>query len=323
MNKKIALYDADSEHIKNKSFPNYALMKISAYHKKNKDIVEWFNRFDELKYDVIYSSKIFDFTDRPMFLSENVITGGTGYNIKKKLPQIIDNMFPDYSIYPKCDYAIGFIPRGCIRKCRWCVVPEKEGYIQPYREWKDLIRKDTNKLVLMDNNILASDYGINQLSQMIGRNIKIDLNQGMDARLVTSEIAEMLSRLNWIKYIRFSCDTKEQIESIVKVYNLFKKYGVKPYRMFVYFLVTTDLEDASIRINELRKLSGITVYAQAERNSFKEIIPNKEQLEFAQRYVYSGVWRKESFNDYCKRNANMSKKSISATQEQINVFELL
>lgn len=306
MNKRIALYDVDSEHIRNKSFPNYALMKISAYHKEKKDIVEWFNRFDELKYDVIYSSKIFDFTDEPVFLSENVITGGTGYNIKKKLPQVIDDMFPDYSIYPNCNYAIGFITRGCIRKCRWCVVPEKEGYIQPYREWKDLIRQDTNKLVLMDNNILASDYGIEQLFQMIGTNIKIDLNQGMDARLVTPEIAEILSRLNWIKYIRFSCDTKEQIESIVKVYNLFKKYGVKPYRMFVYFLVTTDLEDANVRINELRKLSGITVYAQAERNSSKGIIPNKEQLEFAQRYIYSGVWRKESFNDYFERNKKIN-----------------
>lgn len=323
MNKRIALYDADSERIKNKSFPNYALMKISAYHKKNKDIVEWFTHFDELKYDTIYSSKIFDFTNTPMFLSENVITGGTGYDVKKKLPQFIDDMFPDYSIYPKCDYAIGFITRGCIRKCRWCVVPEKEGDIQPYREWKDLIRKDTNKLILMDNNILASDYGIGQLSQMIGTNIKIDLNQGMDARLVTPEIAEILSRLNWIKYIRFSCDTKEQIHSIIKVYNLLKKYNVSPYKIFVYFLVTADLEDASIRINELRELKGITVYAQAERNSSKGIIPNKEQLEFAQRYVYSGVWRKESFNDYCKRNENKYTKSISATQEQINIFELL
>lgn len=301
--KRIALHDADSEHIKNKIFPNYALMKISAYHKQKGDEVEWLSpiKFEELRYDRIYSSKIFDFTEEPVFLNDNIITGGTGYNISKKLPNYIDDLFPDYSIYPECDYAIGFITRGCIRKCKWCVVPEKEGYIKPYRVWKDLVRQDSKKLVLMDNNILASDFGIEQLVSMIGEDVRIDLNQGMDARLMTPEIAEIISRLKWIRYIRFSCDTKEQIDDIGRVYNLLKKHKVASSNIFVYFLVTKDLEDAEMRIESLRKLKGISVYAQAERNSRKGIIPTKKQLEFAQRYVYSGLWRNQSFTDYCNR----------------------
>lgn len=60
----------------------------------------------------------------------------------------------------------------------------------------------------MDNNILSCAYGIQQLERLIGSGYKIDLNQGMDARLVDREIAQILSKLSWIRHIRFSCDKK-------------------------------------------------------------------------------------------------------------------
>ena len=97
------------------------------------------------------------------------------------------------SIYPACDYAIGYLTRGCPNRCRWCIVPKKEGNIRPYRAWQDLVRQDTDKLVLMDNNILACDYGVEQLAGLIGSGYRIDLNQGMDARLVTPEVADILA----------------------------------------------------------------------------------------------------------------------------------
>lgn len=295
----IAIHDSDSDHLKNKTFPNYALMKISAYHKSKGDNVEWW--YPLKNYTTVYSSKIFDFTEENPYLPVDTIKGGTGYNIQKKLPTYIDDMFPDYSIYPKCDYSIGFITRGCIRNCKWCIVPKKEGSIKPYRNWKDLIRKDTNKLKLLDNNILASNYGISQLSQMIGKNIRIDLNQGMDARLVTNEIAEILSKLKWIKYLRFSCDTKSQIESILRTCELLKKYDISYYKIFIYLLVTKDLNDADFRVQELKKLKGITIYAQAEQNPNLGVIPNKAQKEFAHRYIYGRTYKKETWQQYCKR----------------------
>ena len=150
---KIGLHDSEKEHLRNKSFPNYALMKISAYHKSKGDKVEWWSPLE--KYDKVYSSKIFDFTPENPYLPPDTIKGGTGYDMKSVLPQEIDDMYPDYSIYPECDYAVGFITRGCPNSCRWCVVPKKEGEIKPYRKWQELIRPDSNKLILMDNNILA------------------------------------------------------------------------------------------------------------------------------------------------------------------------
>lgn len=252
-------------------------------------------------FDKVYSSKIFDFTPENPYLPPDAIKGGTGYDIHSVLPDEIEAMFPDYSIYPDCDYAIGYITRGCPNHCRWCVVPEKEGDIKLYRTWQELVRQDSKKLVLMDNNILACEYGIQQLESLIDSGYSIDLNQGMDARLVTDRIAEILSRLKWIKYIRFSCDTTGQIKAVENAVRLLEMHGVKPYRVFIYLLVTSDIYNAVKRVECLKKFKGITIYAQAERNERLGIVPNKLQLEFAQRYIYSGKFRKETWSEYCKR----------------------
>lgn len=312
----VGLHDAEFERIRGKSFPNYALMKISAWHKQRGDTVELFTpvaaeqltlveeyppKRDASFYDVVYSSKVFDFTPENPFLPADTIKGGTGYNIKSQLPPEIDAMFPDYSIYPNCDYAIGYITRGCPNKCPWCVVPQKEGGIKPYRHWQELVRPDSKKLVLMDNNILSCEYGIAELESLIGSGYAIDLNQGMDARLVDDRIASILARLKWISFIRFSCDQKSQIAAITKTVELLGKYGVKPRKLFVYVLVTKDIEDAAYRAERLRELGNISLYAQAERNESKGIIPNRAQLEFAQRYVYGRCYKKETWREYCER----------------------
>lgn len=303
----IGLHDAEMEHFKRgKTFPNLALMKISAYHKNRGDTVNWWTPDSLQKYDMVYSSKVFDFTPINPQLPPTAIRGGTGYRdipLNQQLPPEIDAAYPDYSIYPSCDYAIGYLTRGCPNHCPWCVVPAKEGGIRPYRSWEQVVRTDSKKLVLMDNNILACDFGISQLESLIrsGYGYEIDLNQGMDARLVDDHIASILSRLKWIRHIRFSCDQKSQIKAIENAAALLAEHGVRPYRLFIYLLVTADIRDAVDRVEKLKQLKGITIYAQAEKNPRKGIMPNAAQLEFAQRYIYSGRYRKESWDDYCNR----------------------
>lgn len=302
---RVGLHDAEQEYLKHKTFPNYALMKISAYHKARGDSVEWWSPIFGDKYDLIYSSKVFDFTPENEYLPPTAIRGGTGYAdipINQQLPPEIDAAFPDYSIYPECDYAIGYITRGCPNHCPWCVVPAKEGAIKPYRAWEQLVRPDSKKLVLMDNNILASEYGIEQLESMIGSGYAIDLNQGMDARLVDDRIAGILARLKWIRFIRFSCDQTAQIEPIMRTAELLEKHGKKPYNLFIYLLVTKDVENAAYRVEQLKKLKGVSIYAQPERNERKGIIPNDLQKEFAQRYVYGRSYLKESWPEYLERH---------------------
>lgn len=312
----IGLHDAEMDYLKHKTFPNYALMKISAWHKAAGDTVEWWNPL--CRYDRVYSSKVFDFTPEDPYLPEDTVRGGTGYRdipTDAELPPEVESMFPDYSLYPDCDYAIGYLTRGCIRNCRWCVVPQKEGKIRPYRTWRELVRPDTDKLVLMDNNILASDHGITQLESMAGSGYRIDLNQGMDARLVDDRIAGILSKLEWIRFIRFSCDQKSQIGSVKRTIELLGNYGIRPYRIFVYILVTKDIRNAAERVEALKIYRGINLYAQAERNERLGIMPDELQLEFQQRYVYGGCYRTETWEGYCRRKGisfDTKEKAIEA-----------
>lgn len=285
--------------MKNKSFPNYALMKISAYYKSKGHQVEWW--IPDKKYDMVYSSKVFDFTPENENLPKNTIKGGTGYGIYEELPQEIDCCYPDYSLYPQCDYAIGFLTRGCINHCSFCVVPKKEGDIKPYAVWQDLVRSTSDKLVLMDNNILACEHGIEQLKELSETNYKIDLNQGMDIMLLNDEICSILKKLKWIKYIRFSCDKEYQLPYFEKMIQLFDKHKISKSKVFVYILVQKDLENADRPVQALHNMcKSFSLYAQAERN--KGIVPDRLQLEFAQRYVYGKCYKKENFKQYCDRH---------------------
>ncbi len=300
---RIAIHDADAEHLKmcNK-FPNYALMKISAFHKALGDTVEWFSAIESQCYDKVYSSKVFDFTPENDYLPPDTIKGGTGYGIFEDLPKEIDDMFPDYSIYPECDYAIGYLTRGCPNKCANCYVPQKEGDISPYRTWQEIVRSDTKKLVLMDNNITAHPHGIEQLRQLAETDYKIDINQATSVFSITPEIAQIFAKLKWIKYIRFACDRKSQIQALHRAARLLEEVGIPNSRLFIYVLLTKNLEDDLERIYSLRKLKSATIYGMPYKDMRINEMPERWQNVMAQKYIYSGQWRKIDWDEWVENH---------------------
>ena len=140
------------------NFPNLALMKLSSFHKKSGDSVDWYHPLFS-RPDRIYASKVFTFTqDYTDYAPRHPepIRGGTGYDPSEKLPDDVERMSPDYSLYPNWTAAIGFLTRGCIRNCPWCIVPRKEGMLC---EVDDIERVSAGRkeVVLLDNNFLAAD----------------------------------------------------------------------------------------------------------------------------------------------------------------------
>ena len=278
---RIGLIDVDGHASKKKwgatIYPNIALGKIARYHRELGDTVEWYNPFVKW-YDIVYMSKVFNFSpDYEYYINAyQVVKGGTGYDINSQLPQAIDRCQPDYSIYPNIprDYAYGFLTRGCPNKCRWCVVPKKEGAIRPYMDVDQIAIEGRNKLVLMDNNILsAGDYAHEQLDKIIARKYRVDFNQALDARLVTDDFARQLAQVKWLdkNRIRFGCDTPAQIQECERAMDMIISYGFKG-EFFLYTMLNNDFWECYNRIlywwdklQEQRKNhSSNLVYAYAQ-----------------------------------------------------------
>lgn len=219
---KIGLQSCD-----NTSFPNLALMKLSAWHKAQGDTVEWYQPFSD-RYDRVYVSRVFSTSpDYDLCINaDEVIRGGTGYDIKlvngrelytpsANLPYEVEHIYPDYDLYGIKDTAYGFLTRGCPRGCEFCIVAPKEGRKSiKVADLSEFWRGQKN-IVLCDPNILACREWEELIGQCADSKANIDFNQGLDIRLMTKAKAEAINRCK-IKEIHFAWDRYEDKEIILR-----------------------------------------------------------------------------------------------------------
>lgn len=251
----VGLIDVDGRH-----YPNLALMKISAWHKTKGDDVEWCLPIKH--YDIVYQSKVFDETYSPDInfvpLAGKVIKGGTGYGLDNKLPDEIEHIYPDYSLYPELtkDIAFGFLTRGCPRGCKFCIVAGKEGRRSVKVADLSEFWRGQKYIELLDPNILACRDRAQLLQQLIDSNATVNFSQGLDIRFVNDEVIDLLNRVK-IKEIHFAWDNpKDDLEPLFKAYRERAKH--KPHGKYgtVYCLVNfgSTLDEDLYRIYTLRDL---------------------------------------------------------------------
>lgn len=281
------------------NYPNLALMKISRWHKERGDEVDWYNPFDW--YDVLYMSKVFSFTEDWLQVITNVgriVKGGTGYSLTENLPEEIDRLQPDYSIYPSIpsDTAYGFLTRGCPNKCKWCVVPKKEGEVRPYMDCDDIAIEGRTSLILMDNNILAVPDRMKILDKLIKRGYKVDFNQGLDARLVEPGIAERLANVRWIKRIRFGCDTEAQVRMCEKAIEMIQECGYKG-EFLLYCMLHGSISECYKRVSHWRDNHKVVPFCQP----YRDITHPRQEIPQWQLDMQRWADRKELFfsTDFC------------------------
>lgn len=291
---KIGLIDVDSHN-----FPNLALMKISAWHKSQGDTVEWNMPFDH--YDIAYKSKIFTFTpDVDVINADIVKQGGTGYDLKNKLPADIEAMQPDYSIYPQYTEAYGFLTRGCPRGCKYCVVSEKEGRCSKQVADVSDFRRNRKIIKLLDPNILACKDREKLLQQLIESKAWIDFTQGLDIRFTDTDVINLLNKIK-VKTIHFAWDNPKDdlTEQFIKFSELFKSKDPRKKRVYVLTNYSSTHDEDLYRINTLRKI-GYDPYVMIYN---KETAPRETRL--LQRWANNiKAWRMcERFEDFDPRLA--------------------
>lgn len=308
---KVLLLDGDS------TIPNLALMKLSTYHKnigdkiifKRLNIPYYPSRkkkeiFIETKeFKKVYCSLIFE-GGKEYIKGENIIFGGTGVDLTTNLSEEVENLPPDYFLYPENDISYGFISRGCIRNCSFCKVPTKEGYIRQVNTIDNIVKH--KKVKFLDNNILALPNHLDILEELKEKKIHCQFNQGLDIRLLTEESSFLLSQLKYLGEYIFAFDNWKEKKVIENKLNLLFWRKNWQLKFFVYIHPSMPLGDTINRIEWLKErkclpyiMRDITCWESGYKDFYTDIAAYCNQVN---------LFKKLSFFNFLKKRTNNQER---------------
>lgn len=288
---KIGIIDVDGH-----KFPNIALMKLSAWHKTKGDHVEWAKSLFG-HYDRIYASKIFTFTpdfNQLEYNADEIIRGGTGYNIKSRLPEEVEDFTGlDYTIYPQYPFSVQFYSRGCIRQCPFCLVHDKEGSIRSVEpmQWNP----NAQWIEVLDNNFFANPNWRNAVKDLKRQKLPVKFH-GVDIRIMDEEQANALNSIKRKGYIHIAWDYP-QIDLTSRIVAMSKI--IKPYKIVCYVLIgfnSTKEQDLQ-RLRILKRL-GVLPFVQAYRDFENKRKPTQYEKDISRWANRAWIFKSIDFMDY-------------------------
>lgn len=264
--KKVVLYDIDSK------IPNLALMKISRYYKQLGYHVELSKEIKYSTADRYFAGSVFHndkSTKRIRQLIDiygtDIEIGGSGFDLEKKLPAKIDGCFPDYDLYNHRKFALGFLTRGCSKKCSFCLVPQKEGKIDSYyASFDDFVPKSQKSVVLLDNNLLASERSFEILEDIIKRDYCVNFSQSLDISYLNEHTLPLLLKIKSMnsrftkQMIYFSCNTTKQARFFLEKEQYIRAFGKNAVTVIIMFGYDTRLSEDFEILSITRKLGMLT-----------------------------------------------------------------
>ena len=276
--KNILLVEPNYESL----FPPLGLMKISTWHKRKGDRVDFTkgNIIRRKKYDTIYVTTLFTYFAKEVIETVNVYKefypkakikiGGicatllpnyikkyTGIAPHVGLFYSAENCPPDYSLFPNMKYSLTFTTRGCFRNCPYCAVKKHEPEFFTKEHWERDIEQDKKSIIFWDNNWFKSPNFLKDIEKLKNINKSFDFNQGLDATLFTEDKAQLLCALK-IEPLRFAFDSLKNDGCVQRAINLAKKYGKKDIRVYVLYNFRDTPEDFYYRIDEINRLGALS-----------------------------------------------------------------
>lgn len=295
----VSLIDIDSK------IPNLALKKIEQYHSNLGDEVIWNNKLMSYVSDKIYVSCIFEENKyKTLEWEGKAEIGGSGYSLDITLPLEIENIKPKINL--------GFTTRGCIRKCKFCIVPIKEGSVRIVGDLLDIWDGKSKDVVILDNNILALPEHFKLICKQAKDNkIRLDFNQGLDHRLLTQDIINDMKSISHVEY-RFAFDHPSYITSVEKAITLLQKNKINRCSWYVLVGFNTTFEQDLERLNYLKNRNQ-NAYVQR----YKTVKANKKYIALArwvnQHHIFQGM----SWEQFLDRAENKKyKKAIDINTEK-------
>jgi hypothetical protein len=270
LKRRIVIYDIDSK------IPNLALMKISSYYKNLGFEVILSKDFSYIKAHKYYASTVFynQKSQERIDLLKNIYgkdidIGGSGINLKKRLPPEIDTCFPDYQLYNHNKYALGFLTRGCDKKCPFCIVPIKEGMVKKEtNSFSDFVPTDQKNVMLLDDNLLSFYDSEKLLSEIINKKYAVNFSQSLDISYLYDHNFNLLKQINsrnarFTKYmIYFSCNNRKTVDEFTKREALLKDFGKDSVTVIAMFGFNTRLSDDYQMLFMIKKLKLIPFFQE-------------------------------------------------------------
>ena len=246
-------------------YDNIALDKLKIYHEFQGDTVEEYMPLLNDQYDKIYCSSIFSFTPKDnLLIDERWDCGGTGFDIYKKLPPEIDSIKPRKN-YGKC-------MEGCNNKCKFCVVHRKEGKAKAAGDLYDIWNgnEDDKNLTLYCNNILQLEDHFQMLcAQARKEKFRIDWNQGLDIRLVNSDVAAELKSISHVEY-HFAFDDLKIEKLVRRGVKILDSHGINRSIFYAIIGFESDIFEDIYRLEIIRELKQ-TAYVMRYRKADPEM----------------------------------------------------
>lgn len=253
---RVAVIDADLIGRKRHRFPNLACMKLSSFHKEQGDEVVLKTDYEGLEgFDRVYLSKVFTDTEIPEGVLElgNLEYGGTGFYYDKapKLPDGVEHYMPDYHLYDGwvqekldagagkreyrfyLDYSIGFLTRGCFRKCKFCVNQNYDRVCihSPLMEFMEQERK---KICLLDDNFFGHPEWEWMLKELKDTGKPFQFRQGLDERLLDDRKCRELFSGRYDDAYSFAFDNLADAELVEAKIILARKYTDAYLRFYCF-----------------------------------------------------------------------------------------
>lgn len=295
--------------------PNLALMAITDYHLARGDAVHVTRQiepdlFEELRYDRVYCSTIFDFSrprlERFMKVWPEAIVGGTGSGSWRTVEESIgeDWRGVSYEGYEKFRESIGFTQRGCRLKCKFCVVPRKEGKPVSVRTIDQIWRGDPypRKLHVLDNDFFgqpSADWEA-RIREIIDGKFRVCLSQGINVRLINDVAAAALASIQYRdtsfseRRLYTAWDNLGDEKIFFRGVDTLERAGVPSKHLRAYMLIGFDPLETWQRIwHRFNRMveRGIEPYPMVFNRARRDLI-------CFQRWVITGLYRIVPWDEY-------------------------
>lgn len=171
-----------------------------------------------------------------LFPKAEIEIGGTGINYSTGDLEI-SKLKPDYDLYPGKE-SLGRTTYGCIRKCGWCCVPQKEGKFKRWQHISEFYDERFDIIHLLDNNILVDkDWFFENINFIQEHGLRVKEN-GMDIRLLTLEIAEKLREICFEGMLHFAWDQITDKTKVLEGIQILKESGFNTRKEISVYVLT-------------------------------------------------------------------------------------